>query len=157
VLGKVVEGLVRNAIENTPDGGRVDISVRKGEKGPEVVVKDNGIGISRENQRLIFDNYFTPYETMQYSTRQPYDFRAGGKGFDLLRMKIFSERYDFGLKMESRRCDLIGLDEEQCPGDIDQCAHCRRGGDCHVSGGTTVTVMFKPADNHRPAKSKHRQ
>jgi PAS domain S-box-containing protein len=157
VLGKVVEGLVRNAIENTPDGGRVTVFVRKGEKGPEVVVRDNGIGISRENQRLIFDNYFTSYDTMQYSTRQPYDFRAGGKGFDLLRMKIFSERYDFGLKMQSRRCELLGADEEQCPGDIDHCSHCRKGGDCHVSGGTTVTVMFKPADNRRPAKSKHRQ
>ena len=96
VLGKVVEGLVRNAVENTPDGGRVNIYVRTGKNGPEVVVKDNGIGISKENQRLIFDNYFTAYETMQYSTRQPYDFRAGGKGFDLLRMKIFSERYGGG-------------------------------------------------------------
>jgi PAS domain S-box-containing protein len=156
VLGKVVEGLVRNAVENTPDGGRVDIYVRKGEKGPELTVKDNGIGISRENQRLIFENYFTAYETMQYSTRQPYDFRAGGKGFDLLRMKIFSERYDFGLKMQSRRCDLLTADDEQCPGDIDQCSHCQKGGDCHVSGGTTVTVMFKPADHRRPAKSRQR-
>ena len=150
VLGKVVEGLVRNAIENTPDGGRVNIYVRNGETGPEVIVKDNGIGISKENQRLIFDNYFTAYETMQYSTRQPYDFRAGGKGFDLLRMKIFSERYGFNLKMKSERCDLLDTDDENCPGDIEKCSHCANGGDCHVSGGTTMTVMFKPADNKQP-------
>jgi len=145
VLIKVFEGLVRNAIENTPDGGRIEIVVRKGTKGPELIVKDNGIGISRENQRLIFDNYFTAYEPMQYSTRQPYDFRAGGKGFDLLRMKIFSERYNFRLQMQSKRCELIAADEDNCPGDIEKCPHCRKGSDCHGSGGTTVTVTFKPA------------
>ena len=145
VLEKIVEGLVRNAVENTPDGGRVDVIVRNGEEGPELIVKDNGIGISEENQRLIFDNYFTAYEPMQYSTRKPYDFRAGGKGFDLLRMRIFSERYGFSLRMESRRCNLLREDEGRCPGDIDNCPHCREGGDCHVSGGTTMTVAFKAA------------
>jgi hypothetical protein len=104
VLGKVVEGLVRNAVENTPDGGKISVKVRKGEIGPELEVKDSGIGISEENLRLIFENYFTSYDTMQYSTRQPYDFKAGGKGFDLLRMKIFSERYHFKLYMHSDRC-----------------------------------------------------
>jgi len=145
VLSKVVEGLVRNAVENTPDGGRITVSVRRGEKGPELVVEDNGIGISRENQRLIFENYFTAYEPMHYSTRQPYDFMAGGKGFDLLRMRIFSERYDFRLHMRSQRCRLLQGGEENCPGDIDKCPHCLQGDDCHESGGTTVTVSFPTA------------
>jgi signal transduction histidine kinase len=69
VLGKVVEGLVRNAVENTPDGANISVKVRKGEIGPEFEVKDSGIGISEENLRLIFENYFTSYDTMQYSTR----------------------------------------------------------------------------------------
>ena len=145
VLSKVVEGLIRNAVENTPDGGLIHVAVRKSEKGPELIVKDNGIGISKENQRLIFDNYFTAYEPMQYSTRQPYDFRAGGKGFDLLRMKIFSERYGFNLHMQSKRCDLLTENEANCPGNIETCHHCREGSDCHDSGGTTVIVTFKPA------------
>ena len=89
VLDKIVEGLVRNAVENTPDGGRIIVAVREGKIGPELEINDNGVGITAENQRLIFDNYFTAYETMQYSSRKPYDFGAGGKGFDLLRMRIF--------------------------------------------------------------------
>jgi hypothetical protein len=103
------------------------------------------VGISEENQRLIFENYFTAYETMQYSSRNQYDFGAGGKGFDLLRMRIFSERYDFKLKMKSRRCRHLADDSEACAGYIEKCLHSGKSADCRESGGTTVTVLFKPA------------
>jgi PAS domain S-box-containing protein len=149
VLGKIVEGLVRNAVENTPDGGQIRVSVKKGKNGPELEVKDTGIGISEENQRLIFDNYFTAYETMQYSSRNQYDFGAGGKGFDLLRMRIFSERYNFKLKMISQRCSLLPDDNEACTGYIENCVHSGKSEDCLDSGGTTVTVQFKTADQFK--------
>ncbi|MGD8991533.1 MAG: PAS domain S-box protein [Desulfobacterales bacterium] len=146
VLGKIVEGLVRNAIENTPDGGKISVKVRKGELGPEFEVKDNGIGISQENLRLIFENYFTAYDTMQYSTRKPYDFKAGGKGFDLLRMKIFSERYNFNIKMTSLPCELVDAKGHECPGNVVECTPLADAKDCHNRGGTTVTVQFYPAE-----------
>ena len=148
VLEKIVEGLVRNAVENTPDGGRIEVIVRGGEKGPELLVRDYGIGITEENQRLIFDNYFTSYEPMQYASRRPYDFNAGGKGFDLLRMKIFSERYGFSLKMTSSRCAHLPDDRDRGPGDVALCAQCNSVEDCMQSGGTTVTVAFSPAKTH---------
>ncbi len=146
VLGKVVEGLVRNAVENTPDGGKISVKVRKGEIGPEMEIKDSGIGISEENLRLIFENYFTSYDTMQYSTRQPYDFKAGGKGFDLLRMKIFSERYNFRIKMASQPCHLIDAEGHSCPGNVEDCVPDAAAKGCHNTGGTTVTVQFYPAE-----------
>ena len=146
VLGKVVEGLIRNAVENTPDGGKISVKVRKGEIGPEFEVKDSGIGISEENLRLIFENYFTSYDTMQSSTRQPYDFKAGGKGFDLLRMKIFSERYNFRIKMASRPCHLIDAEGHECPGNVADCVPDADTKGCRNSGGTTVTVQFYPAE-----------
>jgi PAS domain S-box-containing protein len=146
VLGKILEGLVRNAVENTPDDGKIVVSVRYGEIGPELEVKDTGIGISEENQRLIFENYFTAYDTMQYSSRNPYDFGAGGKGFDLLRMKIFSERYHFKLKMSSRRCRHLSEDSDSCSGKIEDCKTVMQMEECRESGGTTVTVQFYPAD-----------
>jgi PAS domain S-box-containing protein len=146
VLEKVIEGLVRNAVENTPDGGKIAVKVRKGEIGPELEVKDNGIGISDENLRMIFENYFMSYETMQYSTRQPYDFKAGGKGFDLLRMKIFSERYNFKIKMASKPCNLIDREGRGCPGNVEDCTPHPGGAGCENTGGTTVTVQFYPAE-----------
>jgi PAS domain S-box-containing protein len=145
-LDKVVEGLVRNAVENTPDDGRIVVSVRQGEMGPEFEVKDNGVGISPENQRLIFDNFFIAYEPMQYSTRTPYDFNAGGKGFDLLRMKFFSEKYDFKLHMESEPCKYTEQNSKCCPGDIADCEPVKIAEDCEKSGGTTMTVQFYPAE-----------
>ena len=146
VLEKIIEGLVRNAVENTPDGGKILVKVRKGAIGTELEVKDNGIGISDENLRMIFENYFTSYETMQYSTRQPYDFKAGGKGFDLLRMKIFSERYNFKIRMASEPCNLIDRQGRTCPGNVADCTPQPGTKGCHNTGGTTVTVQFYPAE-----------
>jgi PAS domain S-box-containing protein len=146
VLNKIVEGLLRNAVENTPEGGLITVRVGDGANGPEFEIKDNGVGISEENQRLIFDNYFTSYEPLHYSTRKPYDFLAGGKGFDLLRIKLFSERYHFRLEMRSKRCDYLAEDSGRCPGDIAQCPHCREGGDCHQNGGTSVRLTFQLTD-----------
>ena len=148
VLDKIVEGLVRNAVENTPDDGDILVTVRPGEIGPEFEVKDNGVGISEENQRLIFDNYFIAYEPMQYSTRKPYDFNAGGKGFDLLRMKFFSEKYDFKLQMSSKPCEFLDQNTSACPGNIDECEPAISPEECREFGGTTMTVQFYPADRN---------
>jgi PAS domain S-box-containing protein len=145
-LTKIVEGLVRNAFENTPDGSRIVLAVRNTIGGPQFEVKDAGVGITPENQRLIFENYFTASDTMQYSTRRPYDFNAGGRGFDLLRIKIFSERYQFQIQLTSARCRFIPRENELCPGRIEECSHCRSKQDCLASGGTTVTVTFQPAE-----------
>ncbi len=146
VLDKIVEGLVRNAVENTPDHGNILVTVRQGEMGPEFEVKDTGVGISEENQRLLFENYFTTYETMQYSTREPYDFKAGGRGFDLLRMKIFSEKYNFKLQMISKQCRFGEQSGYPCPGNIENCESSKNTEDCKQSGGTTVIVQFLAAD-----------
>ncbi len=145
VLSKIVEGLIRNAVENTPDGSRINVTVRNGKNGPEFEVEDFGVGISKENQRLIFESYFTAAEAMNYTTRRPYDFGAGGRGFDLLRMKIFSERYHFRIHLISQRCDHLGGDQDFCPGAVADCPHCRDGEHCCRSGGTTVTIEFPPA------------
>ena len=79
---------------------------------------------------------------MNYATKAPYDFNAGGKGFDLLRITIFSERYGFKTKMISQRCRHIPSDRDLCPGSIDQCKHCSSPSDCESSGGTTMQIRF---------------
>jgi len=143
VMQKIVEGLVKNAIENTPDRGLVVVVVRNGEKGPVFEVEDRGVGITEEKQHLIFNHYFAAGEPLTYATRAPYDFNAGGKGFDLLRMTIFSERYGFDTRMISRRCRYIPSDADLCPGDIERCEHCRSRADCEASGGTRMQIRFK--------------
>ena len=146
VLKKVVMGLIKNAVENTPDEGKIEIFVRKKGKGAELAVRDYGVGITSANKRHISEGFFTTQETMDYSSKRPFDFNAGGKGADLLRMKIFSERYNFQIKMTSSRCRHIPLDKDICPGRISACDFCKKKEDCHKSGGTTFTVFFPPRD-----------
>ncbi len=151
VLTKIIDGLVRNAVENTPDNGLVKVVVRQDSRGLIFAVHDFGIGITLEDQNNIFDSFFSATDTMQYSSRQRFDFNAGGRGFDLLRMKIFSERYGFDIRLNSIRCRFIPALTDQCPGNVNQCPHCQTGEDCLNSGGTTVTVRFQPASEETDA------
>ncbi len=143
-LQKVIDGLIKNAIENTPDEGKVEVIVHKKGEGAELVVHDYGVGITEENQRRIFEGFFTTQDTMAYSSKRPFDFNAGGKGADLLRMNIFSERYNFKIDIESTRCRYMPSESDVCPGRISQCKYCKGGEGCHRSGGTTFTVFFPP-------------
>lgn len=143
ILTKIIEGLVRNAVENTPDDGVIHVKVYSMGFAPVLEVRDFGIGIIPEHQRLIFESYFSTTDTLQYATRNPFDFNAGGKGFDLLRMKIFSERYHFGISLFSRRCRYLPEATDQCSGDVLACPQCKTVEDCLHSGGmTTVTLRF---------------
>jgi signal transduction histidine kinase len=144
-LQKVIDGLIKNAIENTPDEGEIEVIVKKKGEGSELVVRDYGVGIAEENQKRIFEGFFSTQDTMAYSSKRPFDFNAGGKGADLLRMKIFSERYNFRIDMESSRCPCLPKAEDICPGRISQCEYCKGKPECHRSGGTTFTLFFPPS------------
>jgi len=78
--------------------------------------RDFGTGITAENQRLVFSGFFHTQDTNYYSTKAPYDFNAGGSGADLLRAKVFSERYGFEIDFESTRCSYMPEDIDECPG-----------------------------------------
>jgi PAS domain S-box-containing protein len=141
-LQKIFDGLLKNAIENTPDEGKIEIVVKPEGEGTVLEVRDYGVGITSENQTRIFEGFFTTQETMSYSSKNPFDFNAGGKGADLLRIKIFSERYGFTIKLTSSRCPLIPKDADACPGMISNCPRCQSGTGCHVSVATTFSLCF---------------
>lgn len=142
VLNIVTRGLVRNSVEYTPDQGRIEICVRTRDNRPELMIRDTGVGFTEEKLRLIFGNFFMPPDSGDYQTKTPYAFDAGGRGFDLLRMQIFAERFGFKLEIDSKRCGFIPLDTDRCPGDISQCPFCNTPADCYGSGGTTVHIRF---------------
>jgi PAS domain S-box-containing protein len=144
VLHKVIDGLIRNAVENTPDEGKVEIAVQKKGRGALLMVRDYGVGIPEEAQKRIFEGFFTTRDTLAYSSKRPFDFNAGGKGADLLRMKIFSERYHFQINMASTRCKNLPKEKHVCPGRISRCPICSTTEDCHRYGGTIFTVYFPP-------------
>mgnify|MGYP001819029395 CR=1 FL=1 len=144
-LQKVFDGLIINAIENTPDEGKVEVVVKRQGEGTLLEVRDFGVGITKENKARIFEGFFTTQETMNYSSKRPFDFNAGGKGADLLRMKIFSELYDFKIGLKSYRCPFLPKDGDPCPGTISECPHCKDGSGCHQSVATIFSIYFPPA------------
>ncbi len=101
-LRKVFSGLIRNAIENTPDGGSVRVEVQRRGDALCLRVCDNGIGIKEEEKRQLFHGFVHTGDTQNYSSGKPFDFRAGGKGLDLLRSKLYSERFGFEIEVESK-------------------------------------------------------
>ncbi len=138
-LRKTVDGLIRNAVENTPDGGKIEIFVHPKDNGVKFIVQDHGIGLTQEAQKRIFQGFFSTQDTINYSSKKPFDFNAGGKGADLLRMKIFSERYNFTISMTSNRCRHIPENMDACPGSKEDC---KKTGGPTCDGMTTVTCFF---------------
>lgn len=142
VLRKVLFGLIKNAIENTPDEGTIRIRAYKTDNYIAIDCIDHGIGITRENQELIFGGFFHTQETEMYSTKKPFDFNAGGTGIDLLRTKIFSEQFGYTFDFVTKRCDFIFLDSDECPGNISMCPHIKNKKECYRSGGSTFSIRF---------------
>jgi len=142
VLEKAVMGLIKNAIENTPDGGDVLISLKRGRGKVIVEVKDTGIGITTESRDQIFGGFYYAQDTDLYSTKKPFDFGAGGKALDLLRIKIFGEIYNFHVDCETTRCGYIPLETNLCPGRISDCSHINSKAQCAQSGSSVFRLIF---------------
>jgi len=151
ILQNVVGGLLKNAVENTPEGGTIRLVVEQRHGKIILHIMDYGVGITEENQAYIFDGLFHTKETELYASKKPYDFGAGGKGLDLLRMKVYGQRFGFDLSMTSKRCVHIPTDQDECPGDISQCPHVKNEKECAASGGTTFTVAFQSKKASHPA------
>ena len=49
-LTKVIQGLVKNAIENTPDEGKIRVAVIPNGNGAALEVRDFGVGILQDHQ-----------------------------------------------------------------------------------------------------------
>ncbi len=147
ILTKVFRGLLKNAIENTPDEGRIEVSAKHTDNDIWIGFRDYGVGITPENQKLIFGGFFHTQDTDLYSSKRPYEFNAGGAGADLLRIKTFSERYGFSVDFESSRCEFIPKDSDICPGKISQCPFISEKSECLSSGGSLFCVKFSKPTN----------
>ncbi len=143
-----LRALLRNAIENTPDEGRIEIVLRPDVPDViEVTVRDFGIGITADNQKHIFQGFFHTQPTESYSSKRPFQFAAGGKGLELLRLKTFADRWGWEISFESERCRFIPREEDLCPGRISRCPHCVPGGreTCLGSGRTEFRLVLPAA------------
>jgi two-component system phosphate regulon sensor histidine kinase PhoR len=143
MLEKILRTLVKNAVENTPDGGEIIISLTKHPSGTLLQVQDHGVGILASDREFIFEGFHHTQETEDYSTKKPFDFGAGGKGLELMHLKILSEEGAFDISFESSRCRYLLTHLDRCCGRISSCPHISDSKGCKRSGGTTFWVLFK--------------
>jgi two-component system phosphate regulon sensor histidine kinase PhoR len=142
----ILETLVKNAIENTPDQGEITVSLNRVESGIRLVVRDTGVGIPVSDIPFIFDGFHHTQPTEEYSSKKPYCFDAGGKGLELLRLKVLSETYPFDITLESTRCRQLPTRANHCPGEISLCSRADNEEACRQSGGTVFSVTFHESD-----------
>ena len=54
---QIMVNLISNAIKYTPEYGTIEITLTKEENHIKIIVSDNGIGISKKDQEIIFDEF----------------------------------------------------------------------------------------------------
>jgi signal transduction histidine kinase len=139
----VLETLLKNAVENTPDGGEITVRVKRAEQGVLLEVQDAGVGITIQDQEFIFEGFLYTQPTDEYSSKHPFAFNAGGKGLELRRLKVLAESGYFDIRFESSRCCYIPTRSDRCPGHVESCPSITGLDACRKSGGTTFFVLFR--------------
>ncbi len=90
---QIMLNLLSNAVKFTPQGGRVDVDARLLNGHLEVSVKDTGVGIARENQQAVFEEF-----------RQVGGSGSGaheGTGLGLALARRFAELHGGAIRLES--------------------------------------------------------
>lgn len=92
MINLVLRNLLSNAIKFTPDSGCICVDAREMRSHIEVMVQDNGAGISPEGvQKLLDDNYYTTRGTSG----------EAGTGLGLMLCKEFLSRNGGAMRIES--------------------------------------------------------
>ncbi len=102
--------VLSNAIKYTPDGGHIKVAGRTLPGFIEVTVTDTGIGISPEDQELIFEKFGQLGNVSLHSSGKT-KFKGGGPGLGLPIARGIVEAHGGTIWVESE-----GHDEIKCPG-----------------------------------------
>lgn len=108
-LHQAFRNLLENAVKYTPDDGHILVDGRTLPGFIEVTVADTGIGISAENQTLIFRKYSQTQPALHSSGKTK--FKGGGPGLGLPITRGIIEAHGGTIWVESPGCD-----EVKCPG-----------------------------------------
>jgi len=90
----IFENVITNSIKYSGTKSEIDIRFKDHESFLECIIKDNGIGMTDEQKRKIFDRF--------YRTDESRNSEAGGFGLGLSIVKKFCELQNIDLQVESR-------------------------------------------------------
>jgi signal transduction histidine kinase len=109
-LYQAFRNVLSNAIKFTPDGGKITVDGRILPGFIEVTITDTGIGISTEDQTLIFEKFGQVGNASLHSSGKT-KFKGGGPGLGLPIAKGIVDAHGGTIWVESK-----GHDEKCCPG-----------------------------------------
>jgi signal transduction histidine kinase len=107
---QAIRNILNNAVKYTPDSGKITIDGRTLPGMIEVTISDTGIGISTENQAVIFDK-FGQLGSLELHSSGKTKFKGGGPGLGLPIARGILEAHGGSIWVESD-----GYDEKNCPG-----------------------------------------
>jgi two-component system, OmpR family, phosphate regulon sensor histidine kinase PhoR len=93
-IHQVMINLLSNAVSYTPEGGQITVEIRPSEKGVEISVVDNGVGISAEHLPRVFERF---YRVDKGRSRE-----EGGTGLGLSIVKHILDAHGGWVSVESK-------------------------------------------------------
>lgn len=93
-LYRLVSNLIANAIQYTPSGGQVVVSLTTRDRTASISVKDTGIGIASEEQPRIFDRF--------YRVDSDRSRKTGGTGLGLAIVQAISQVHQGSIQVQSQ-------------------------------------------------------
>jgi two-component system, OmpR family, Ni(II)-sensor and/or redox sensor kinase NrsS len=93
-LYRLVSNLIANAIQYTPSGGQVVVSLTTRDRSAFISVKDTGIGIAPEEQTRIFDRF--------YRVDSDRSRKTGGTGLGLAIVRAISQVHQGSIQVQSQ-------------------------------------------------------
>jgi signal transduction histidine kinase len=109
-LMQAIRNVINNAIKFTPDGGTITIDGRSLSGFIEVTIADTGIGISHDDQAMIFEKFGQLGRVDLHSSGKT-KFKGGGPGLGLPIARGILEAHGGSIWVQSP-----GHDEKACPG-----------------------------------------
>ncbi|MEX0269894.1 two-component system sensor histidine kinase RppB [Leptolyngbyaceae cyanobacterium UHCC 1019] len=93
-LSRLISNLITNALQYTPDGGKVTVILERDDHHALIHVQDTGIGIAPANQTRIFDRF--------YRVNSDRSRHTGGSGLGLAIARAIARSHQGDLKVQSR-------------------------------------------------------
>jgi two-component system, OmpR family, heavy metal sensor histidine kinase CusS len=91
LFARAIGNLLDNAVRHTPEGGKIEISIKQHAATTDIVVRDNGCGIAAEHLPRVFDRFYRADSSRS----------SGGAGLGLALVKSITDLHSGSAAIES--------------------------------------------------------